>query len=71
MEVMELAFMDNLIKQIVVKLVGTKKECAPESQMDKLKEMFQSLPDAPRAGKAPEWTKVEQRTDGQSGESTS
>lgn len=64
--------MDNLIKQLVSKLMGTPDNCIPESQMDKIREMFHSLPDEPQDGKeAPKWQKTTQRTDGQNGANSS
>lgn len=71
MEVIAVVKMDQILRSIIAKLKKPL-DCAPESQIPKLREMFSALPDAPHhKGKAPEWAKSEQQTDGQSGESSS
>ena len=51
--------MDKIIKTIIGKLQRDTSESAPESNMDKLREMLPELPDNPGLGgkAAPEWQK--------------
>ena len=66
-----MGYMDNILRNILGKLFVKQAECPPDSEIEKIKEMFSKLPDSPRSGKAPEWKKRTTITDGQNGESTS
>lgn len=60
---------EKMIKQLIGIIKSKSIECVPESQMDKIREMYSTLPQEPKGKVAPVWKK--NKTAGTNGENTS